>query len=192
MTDKKLNLLLSKHPMLLAEFYSSKAKMEKHDKIREKIILASNQGNVEKVKRLQEEQEKIGNYKPIAYGIQCDDGWFDLIDELLSKIKELDPENTVKVVQIKEKFGGLRVYTMGALALDIFGLDKIELGSERLSILNLTTEYEKKSLSICEVCGKSGKLRKTKGGYYKTVCDEHKVLRRNGYEPIHFMDIKHE
>jgi len=70
------------------------------------------------------------------FGFECDDGWYDLIEELLSKIQFFD----VKISQIKSKFGGLRVYV---LTNDSFVNRIIEF-------------YEEKAKKTCEYCGNRG------------------------------------
>jgi len=87
----------------------------------------------------------------LAFGWECDKGWYPLIQELIDKLNEF-PED-IYVTQIKEKFGGLRFYIGG-------GTDKV---------YDLIHEYEEKSYKICEVCGKPGKTRE-RHGWYKTVC----------------------
>ena len=88
----------------------------------------------------------------MAFGLEVGDGWLDLIDELCYKLRHLietkypdyiTDEFPFEVVQVKEKFGGLRFYTN-------YTNDKIE---------KLITKYERKSFRICERCGKKGKLR---------------------------------
>ena len=49
-------------------------------------------------------------------GMECGDGWFDLIDLLCSMIQfGIDQGHTppVRVLQVKEKFGTLRFYIRG-------------------------------------------------------------------------------
>ena len=48
----------------------------------------------------------------MCYGIQCPDGWYDIIDTLCAQIKEYADQNglIVEANQIKTKFGGLRFY----------------------------------------------------------------------------------
>lgn len=100
-----------------------------------------------------------------CYGIECDDGWVSLIGELIDKIHGIDPD--VKFAQIKEKFGGLRVY--------------INYSTEE--VYNLIHEYEDKSYTICEVCGEPGQLCKKKlGQWQKTVCEKHQ--KEFDYVPI--------
>lgn len=105
----------------------------------------------------------------MCFGFECGDGWFDLIWELSEKIEKLENtnesmdkkakrlllgNNSINVVQVKEKFGGLRFYIDGGIK----GCQK------------LVNEYESKSYTICEVCGKEGKVRT--GKWIKTLCDE--------------------
>jgi len=92
---------------------------------------------------------------PISFGFECGDGWFDLINNLITKIDELDVNNEVRIFQIKEKFGGLRVYIDGP------GTDEI---------YDLIEKAENESYKICEKCGNPGKPNKK--GWISTLCDE--------------------
>lgn len=83
--------------------------------------------------------------------IDIDDGWNSLIFEFCSKIKEKDIQG-FEFVQIKQKFGLLRIYT--------------NCDSE---ILELITTTESKSQRICELTGKPGMVRTVKG-FYKCLC----------------------
>lgn len=98
---------------------------------------------------------KDGRY-PISFGWECCEGWNPLIWELIEKVAELDTEKLLKILQIKEKFGGLRFYILQ-------GTDEI---------YELIDEYEKKSYKVCEVCGEEGKIRNDLG-WIKTLCDKH-------------------
>lgn len=93
----------------------------------------------------------------MAWGFMCDAGWHPMIHELLDKIQAIvDREGyDFRVTEIKEKFGGLRVY----------------MDCETEEISRLIREYEQKSFSICEVCGESGKTRDL-NGWYKTLCNK--------------------
>jgi len=87
-------------------------------------------------------------------------GWAVLIDQAFKAIEDADPP--VKIFQIKEKWGGLRIYT------NIIN-DKVD--KKLLDIM-------KRSYYICEDCGNPGMLRK--GERLKTLCDKH----ANGREII--------
>ena len=107
-------------------------------------------------------------------GIECGDGWFDLIDRLCSACEsEIDSlaaqgipaDDWPRVAQIKEKMGGLRFYVRGQL-------------SEALRTQISTTAYEE-SLCTCEQCGAPGKLRE--GPWQRTCCDT--CAAKSGYRP---------
>lgn len=99
----------------------------------------------------------------MAFGYECGEGWYPLIEELFDKIQELVNINSeysdLEVVQVKEKFGTLRVY----------------LNYYYPEIENLINEYEEKSAHICEVCGRKGKVC-VHNFWYKTVCRWHDFL----------------
>lgn len=106
--------------------------------------------------------EKSQQEALMCFGFEHGDGWFDLIWELCENIeKELKSSNMqddsapFEVVQVKEKFGGLRFYTDWSTD----------------TVFDLIQEAEDKSYTICEICGKEGKVRP--GGWIKTLCDEH-------------------
>lgn len=98
----------------------------------------------------------------MVWGVECGDGWFDLLWELCESIEnELNnlPEEIefpFQVLQIKEKFGTLRFYT----------------NWETEAIGKLIQEAEDKSAETCEVCGKPGKLQGD--GWLYTACEEHR------------------
>lgn len=111
------------------------------------------------------------------FGIECGDGWYDLLDRLCGLIqnhidwrnKQRDmflknnPHNVeipeeisqVTVSQIKEKFGTLRFYYDG--------------GDEYIH--GLVSMADTMSGVICEVCGERGQFRGR--GWYYTACDTH-------------------
>ena len=88
----------------------------------------------------------------MPFGFECGDGWFDLIWKLCEDIEATGEK--VLALQVKEKFGGLRFY--------------VTAGSDK--VLDLIAEAEEKSITICEKCGKTGKLQEQ--GWWRTICDE--------------------
>jgi len=92
----------------------------------------------------------------MVFGFETGRGWYPLIYELLNKLQAIEDRDGIglEITQIKEKFGGLRVYT--------------NIGTDE--IWNLIEEYGEKSFTICEICGKPGKLRNNHG-WYTTLCD---------------------
>jgi hypothetical protein len=90
----------------------------------------------------------------ICFGIETGDGWFDLINDLCESIMIMCPDSPPVVEQVKEKFGGLRFY--------------INKGSNE--VFNVIHYAENKSYTICETCGKQGKLRN--GVWFRTECND--------------------
>ena len=80
-------------------------------------------------------------------------GWRRLIDRLF----DAKPDD-VKVVQVKEKFGGLRFYISGCLD----------------SYDELVCAAESESYTICERCGAPGTLDKTRS-WIQTRCEDCRV-----------------
>lgn len=89
-----------------------------------------------------------------CYDFSPPNGWLDLVAELF---RELEPWPEVRVLQAKQKFGLLRVYIVGPL-----------------EAMDLVIEYERRSGSVCEVCGAPGTRRH--GGWIVTACDAHAPL----------------
>jgi hypothetical protein len=100
-------------------------------------------------------------YTGMTLGFQHDDGWFDILWRLCEDLEPLVTEfeaaggDKFEVLQVKEKFGGLRVY-------ENCRNDAI---SERIGIA------AEESFRTCEICGQAGTLRKDR--WIKTLCDEH-------------------
>jgi len=80
---------------------------------------------------------------------ECGKGWNDLIERTFEKIKD----SGTKIVQLKEKFGGLRIYADNC--------------HEKVSEILKNTEAE--SFKTCESCGTKEKV-KTEGRWLKTLC----------------------
>jgi hypothetical protein len=95
----------------------------------------------------------------MARGIECNNGWYELLGSVCWRIFQhdrniADPEYIpVKFDQIKEKYGGLRVYYSG-------GDDYVR------GIISMAEEY---SYKVCGVCGNAGKPNK--GGWITTLCE---------------------
>ena len=102
----------------------------------------------------------------MAWGIECGDGWYDLIDKLCSDLIKLNP--SVVAMQVKEKFGGLRFYVTITVPISEKNTDLI---LERIS------KAETDSETTCEVCGKKGRIRA--GGWLRCLCAEHFKQRQN-------------
>ena len=89
-------------------------------------------------------------------------GWNLIIKNLIQDLIKLGWNK--EVIQVKEKFGGLRFYINE-------GTDEIH---QRIG------EAELESMKTCEITGKPGKLR-TDIGWYRTLCDEEyeRIISKN-------------
>ena len=112
---------------------------------------------------------------PMSFGCEVGNGWYEIISNVCWMIKQHednkryrkeyleknDPEKLaslpeyfpVKFDQVKEKYGGLRLYFSG--------------GDEYVE--GLISMAEAISYTICEVCGNKG--QPNKGGWITTLCE---------------------
>ena len=85
------------------------------------------------------------NY-PEPYGMECNDGWKDIIERTHEKLVYVDPNYTI--FQIKEKFGGLRYY------FDTSFESYEDVRREIMDDIVLSAEHS--ASQTCELCGASG------------------------------------
>ena len=87
-------------------------------------------------------------------------GWLSLLEETLEQIdhalkpRERKGSKRFQIGQIKEKFGGLRLY--------------YDYGNSRVDAI--VRSAEDKSFTLCEACGSPGTLRE-RCGWYHTYCE---------------------
>lgn len=108
--------------------------------------------------------EWIGQFRPIPDSRPGDfigAGWVKIVERLAKHLSA--PEYECKITCVKEKFGGLRVYTE----------PKPEMASEVWALCNFAEDI---SYMTCEKCGNPGELRSVKtwpcGGWLKTLCSK--------------------
>ncbi len=97
------------------------------------------------------------------YGFDCGEGWKGILTRLLEKLEALSLPR-LKIVQIKQKFGELRVYVEG--------------GDE--DVFRLIREAEGAAIVVCESCGAPGS--KTNEGRILTLCPSCLLLRKQERE----------
>lgn len=92
------------------------------------------------------------------------EGWHSLVKRLYEAADKLDPK--IKIIQVKEKFGRLRVYW-----------DSPERGKapdkHLLPFCDIINEAEAESGKTCEMCGKPGKVTDNGRGWLLSRCVEH-------------------
>ena len=99
--------------------------------------------------------DKIVSRIEYGYGksLSIGDGWLPLVSSLDDSLAEIDPDYS---------FGGLRYYAIPSENLD---------DSSRRKFHDLISDAEKRSYTICEVCGGPG--RPTNTYTIRTVCPDH-------------------
>lgn len=108
---------------------------------------------------------------------ECGNGWNDIIDKLCKDIEEiLTTLGTVniKVVQVKEKFGGLRFYIEWDPETQ---RTELELSNK---IYTTISAAENESMKTCEECGQPGK-QTTIGNWIQTLCNKHYEIKNTNF-----------
>ena len=105
--------------------------------------------------------DRLGEYDPMRQDgrtmhCECGAGWYDMLEAVFSRSAEMQPRSWWKVSQLKEKYGGLRLYSHGAP-------EDVEA---------LIDAAEHLSEHVCDVCGAPGK-KSSDSGWITTRCEEH-------------------
>jgi len=118
-------------------------------------------------------QDKYDFLKPtnlqeglMVFGFECGNGWIPLLEKLFSDINKIVKKEKLKdfkVVQTKEKYGGLRVYCY-------YSNDEIE---------DLIDKAEEESYKTCEVCGSKDEVTQSKG-WISSLCKKCMSERKKG------------
>jgi transcription initiation factor IIE alpha subunit len=129
-------------------------------------------------------QEFSYMFKYDDFPFECDTGWNELIYNCLKEMAKVDKEKFIDIVEIKEKYGWLRLY---------WHYNDFEVNGEIIEpplkdstkiydkISKIVAKYEEKTLHTCEIDGEKGKLHH-KGTWYKTLCKE--CAKEEGYVPV--------
>ena len=150
----------------------------------------------------------------MAFGCECNDGWYDIIDSLceamtntfttsvdINGVYHVFPAPQIVADQIKEKFGTLRFYyhmeypkeyteLYDKYLADDVNRRKLQEWSDRYYQFFNGIEHYAEILSsrTCEVTGKPGKMHRTTGGWYKTLNEEYAKTEQwcidRGYKPL--------
>ena len=108
-------------------------------------------------------EENKHNYVPHPFelfGIECHKGWYNLLTPVFEYVenynKDKKDEEQIKFLQIKEKWGGLNIYTN-------FGNDEL---------FKLIDKAEEESYNVCEECGSRNDVGMRESGWMTTMCLE--------------------
>ncbi len=103
-----------------------------------------------------------------AYGCEIDDGWYSILEGMCEDVAAAYEKVGIPVdfqpQQIKEKFGGLRVYYFFKNNADTEAVAQLHR-----DIRAIVDKWTLKSATVCEKCGQRGKPR-TKRSYIQTLC----------------------
>ena len=91
------------------------------------------------------------------FGVECESGWDEILKPIFEYVenynKDKDYDDRLEILQIKEKFGTLRIYCN-------FYTEKLR---------NLIEKAEEESINTCECCGTHENLGWT-SGWIKRLC----------------------
>ena len=99
------------------------------------------------------------------YGVECNDGWYNLLEEMLEELKD----TKITINQIKSKYADLRVYFESPINLD-----------------KIIEKYEEKAIKTCEFCGKRGERRDTR--WIRVLCNSCYVKKFFKYKDVFKFD----
>lgn len=128
---------------------------------------------IELVREYPEIFEDYGQKGTALVGIWCDDGWYDLVKKFCEQLYYLGYLSEsygikIKIAQIKEKFGKLRIYTEVGYGNSSRGHRII-----REIIDGCALRAETLSKNTCEITGGCGSLCKSlSNGRFKTLSYE--------------------
>jgi len=92
---------------------------------------------------------------------ECGPGWHPLIKDALTRIEALGNAK-LTVLQVKEKFGGLRIY--------------LSLHSDETDAIINAAELE--ASRTCEECGSKENVELRGGGWLRTLCNHCEETRK--------------
>jgi hypothetical protein len=121
------------------------------------------------IERLVKEFPRLFENGTPKLGLKVGPGWEKLLWDLCSAIeKELPKDHDFSILQVKEKFGGLRFYaSLGSLP------------KEKASrIEKFIGEAEALSFKTCALCGEPGGETISCSGWYSTLCETHRAQRK--------------
>jgi hypothetical protein len=125
---------------------------------------------------------KVGADHRIPGRPTVDDGWQDLVERAVTRIAAAvsrAPAGCLRIMQIKEKIGTLRLYKRAGAGFTDAMSDAVQEAID---------QAEARSACTCQRCGEPGRLFRD-AGVYQTACDVHgrgsPVSVRPGRENLH-------
>ena len=130
-------------------------------------------------------RDQLGNlyemfYTDVKLGVSVGLGWIELYVKACKGMQEIltaNPTFRIKVIQVKQKFGDLRIYARmwsEGMPGDEHGDHLLDPSHELLrdQVDAIITAAAIEATRTCEICGKPGALVTT-NGYYHIACTNH-------------------
>lgn len=105
-------------------------------------------------------------------GFECKDGWFDLIYDLSSSLKNLEGASEIRVSQVKQKMGHL-VYRVETLTGEIN---------------QLIAQTQNKAKETCELCGSDNSVLHVCKSLHVVLCKHCSSLGDNSYNCVTYQE----
>jgi len=134
---------------------------------------------VNKFPKIFQEYHMLPRESCMGKGIECNDGWYDIINRTCKQLQwNTDNNNYPQVIcqQLKEKFGSMRFYyaLYEKIEPDCNKLDEdsyqYNRGIKIGTIDGIISALETQSIYVCEQCGMPGKPYTD--GWHKTLCED--------------------
>lgn len=123
---------------------------------------------IEKYPKIFKQKDSPMNQTCMYWGLECGNGWYDLIDRLCFQLQFNTEHNNypqVEATQVKEKFGTLRFYYQtNASEEDKYSERNCRYIEGLISFAEFYSEF------ICENCGSMENVSQTKG-WITTLCE---------------------
>ena len=101
------------------------------------------------------------------FGIEVGKGWWPLVEPIYNRIKQLNTEGAgIEISQVKEKYGMLCIYVHGAPD----------------GIYEMIRDAERKSIHLCEDCGKPAVRVVREHSWIYTLCPD--CLAKRGIKVV--------
>lgn len=95
-----------------------------------------------------------------AWEVSVEPGWLGIVEDMLAEIAALPKKRRVAFSQVKEKFGGLRIYTVDTRSAEA---------------MIVVSRAEAKAARSCQLCGAKGHIRNVRG-WSMCLCEGHAKL----------------
>lgn len=105
----------------------------------------------------------------MCWGIECGGGWFKVIDKMCAQLDAVRGATGLDVAfgQVKQKFGGLRVYR-GAITFPE-GVSEAYVTTWAAIVNGIITAAEHEAANTCEETGAYGTMHVSPRGWFRTL-----------------------